>query len=437
VPGTGEGVGVKRLLRQVASSSLGRNTMWMLGGNGLRLVIQSAYFVLIARGLEPAQYGAFVAVVAIAAIVSPFVGLGTGNLIIRNVARDPASFSRSWGNGLLVTLITGVLGTVLVLGCTFILPAHVHWSDLFFIALADLICGGLLYFCAAAFSAQSRFSVTAQINVWWSLSRIIALAILISIKHHPPVHAWAATYLLATLITSVCVLGISMACLGRPTLRTSEIWPELREGFFFSAGLSAQTIYNDIDKTMLARLGDLTSTGIYGAAYRIIDVSLVPLRSLLAAANPGFFRAGHVGGVRETVRFMRKMFLHTIGYSTAVVLGLLIFAPLIPHILGAGYANTVSAVRWLALLPLLRTVHSFFADALTGAGHQRTRTTIQVIVAIFNVLINLWVIPAFSWLGAAWSSLASDGLLMLLLAAVVLTKFRKQGSRLLALHEAA
>jgi O-antigen/teichoic acid export membrane protein len=409
----------------------------MLGGNGARLVIQSAYFVLIARGLQPAEYGAFVAIVAIAAIVSPFVGVGTSNLIIRNVARDPDSFQRSWGNGLLVTLSTGILGTGLVLACTFLLPAHVHRVDLLLVAAADLICGGILYFCGSAFAALCRFRVTAQINVWWGLSRIIALAILISIKQHPPIGDWAAAYLLATFTVSIVVLVVSLSVLGKPSFRLTEIWPELQEGFFFSVGLSAQTIYNDIDKTMLARLGDLTSTGIYGAAYRIIDVTLVPLRSLLAAANPGFFRAGHQGGVKETLRYMRKMLFHSIGYALAVVIALLLFAPIIPHILGSQYARSVSALRWLALLPLLKTVHSFFADALTGAGHQRTRTAIQILVAVFNVLINLWIIPAYSWVGAAWSSLASDGLLMCLMTLAVVTMLRKQESHAPLLEEAA
>ncbi|MGB7353795.1 MAG: polysaccharide biosynthesis C-terminal domain-containing protein, partial [Acidobacteriaceae bacterium] len=90
-----------------------------------------------------------------------------------------------------------------------------------------------------------------------------------------------------------------------------------------------------------------------------------------------------------------------------------------------------------ALLPLLKTVHSFFADALTGAGHQRMRTAIQVFVAIFNVLINLWIIPAYSWVGAAWSSLASDGLLMCLMATAAFAVLRRQESQLPLLEEAA
>ena len=391
----------------------------MLGGNGLKLVIQAVYFILIARSLEPAQYGAFVAVVAIAAIVSPFVGLGTSNLMIRNTSHDPESFSRSWGNGLLITFVSGAAALILVLSCGFLLPAGLHWSVLFLVSAADLVFGSIVAFCGFAFAAGNRFAATAQLNMWSSLSRLLGLGILIAFMKHPNVEAWAAVYMVATFATAAAALGWGLIVLKKPTLQTNLIWLELKEGVFFSVGLSAQTIYNDIDKTMLAKLGDLSATGIYGAAYRIIDVSLVPLRSILAAANPGFFRAGHLGGIRETRRFMRPLLLKTLAYAMLATVGLLVFAPVVPHILGNQYARSVSALRWLAVLPMIKTVHSFFADALTGAGHQRLRTMIQIGVALFNVLINLWIIPAYSWLGAAWSSIASDAALLFLLGVAI------------------
>ena len=45
---------------------------------------------------------------------------------------------------------------------------------------------------------------------------------------------------------------------------------------------------------------------------------------------------------------------------------------------------------------------------------QRTRTTIQVLVAVVNIGANLMVLPAYSWRGAAWTSLGCDGLLVLI-----------------------
>ena len=410
---------MKRYWQRLQASSIAKNTLWMLGGNGLKLVIQAVYFILIARSLEPAEYGGFIAVVAIAAIVSPFVGLGTSNLIVRNVARDPESFPQSWGNGLLITVCSGLAALVLVLSCVSLLPAGIHWKVLLLVSAADLLFGRIVDFCGFAFSAVNRFAATAQLNMWISLSRLIGLGILVSFVHHPSITSWSLVYLAATVTTAAGALGWGVLTLAKPKLQIRAIWPELKEGSFFSVGLSAQTIYNDIDKTMLAKLGDLPATGIYGAAYRIIDVSLVPLRSILSAANPGFFRAGHLGGIRETRRYMSRLLPKALGYAALATAGLFLFAPVVPHVLGKEYVQSISALRWLAILPLIKTVHSFFADALTGAGHQRLRTMIQIAVALFNILINLWIIPAYSWLGAAWSSIASDAALLCLLGAAI------------------
>ena len=79
---------------------------------------------------------------------------------------------------------------------------------------------------------------------------------------------------------------------------------------------------------------------------------------------------------------------------------------------------------WLALLPFLKTIHSLLADTLTGSGHQRRRTLIQIVAAGFNVLVNLWLIPAYSWRGAAWSSLATDTLLAVLMCLAVIQVHR-------------
>ena len=49
-------------------------------------------------------------------------------------------------------------------------------------------------------------------------------------------------------------------------------------------------------------------------------------------------------------------------------------------------------------------------DALRqeSAGHQRVRLISQSIAAIGNLGLNLYLVPRYSWLGAAWASLATD-----------------------------
>jgi O-antigen/teichoic acid export membrane protein len=394
----------------------------------MRLLIQAVYFIIIARCLGPGQYGGFIAATALTAVMSPFVGWGYGSLLIKNVSRDRRLFPEYWGNGLMMTLASGSILTFLAMGvCRLVLPRSIPMMVIVLISLSDLIFMKLLDMGAWAFQSVERLSGNAKLNVLSSLTRLIGIGGLALAVSHPGVMAWSAVYLAGSILAALIALAWVTFSLGKPKLALHRIRGEGAEGFYFSVSLSAQTIYNDIDKTMVARLATLEAAGVYAAAYRLIDVAFIPVRALLNAAYPGFFRNGK-DGLEATCRYGRRLLGRIVPYSLFASVALLLGAPLVPHILGHQYADVTEALRWLALLPVLKTLHYFIADAITGAGHQGTRTLIQVGVAVFNVLVNLWIIPAYGWRGAAWSSIASDGLLALSLWSVVSLLHRRERS---------
>jgi O-antigen/teichoic acid export membrane protein len=45
---------------------------------------------------------------------------------------------------------------------------------------------------------------------------------------------------------------------------------------------------------------------------------------------------------------------------------------------------------------------------MAGAGHQKVRLFSQFIAALGNLGLNLYLVPRYSWLGAAWASLVTD-----------------------------
>ncbi len=411
---------VRERFAESFSGSLAQNTLWALSGYGLRLVIQAAYFIVIARSLGPGQYGGFVAATALTNLISPFVGWGAGNLLIKNAARNRSLFAEYWGNGLLVTLGSGLaLVGFVIASSVAILPHSIPLLAILCISISDLIFVKLIDLAAFAFQSFEMLSRNAHLNVLISLTRLVGIAGLALIVSHPTMRAWSVVYLGGSVLAAVVAVAWVTLSLGSPRLALGRIREEGYEGFAFSTGLSAQTVYNDIDKTMLARLGTLDATGIYSAAYRLIDIAFLPVRALLNAALPGFFRNG-VDGIRGTMKYGRRLLLRVLPYSLFAFAALMLAAPVVPLILGPQYREVTSALRWLSLLPLLKTLHYFAADSLTGAGYQGTRTAVQVGIAIFNVLFNLWIIPAYGWRGAAWSSLASDGLLAAILWAIAI-----------------
>lgn len=412
------------MVKPESPSGVARNTVWMLCGQGLRLVIQALYFVLIARSLGASGYGAFIGVVALVGIVYPFGDLGSGGLLVKNVSRDKSLFPAYWGTALVRTAASSSVLFVAVLVLShFTLPSAIPLMLVLLVAGADLLGLNIISMCGLSFQAFDRLNWTATINVLVSASRLTAALILVGIQRHPSPLQWGYVYFCSTAAVTITAALLVSAKLGAPRFRWQRAPGEAREGLYFSVGLSAQTIYNDLDKTMLARLGTLEATGIYGAAYRLIDVSFVPVSSLLAASYSNFFRAG-AEGISASLSYAKPLLLRALGYSFFACIALLTCAGILPHILGGEYARTVEALRWLSVLPIFKVLHYFFSNALTGAGYQALRTRIQASVAIFNVLINLWLIPAYSWRGAAWSSIASDGLLAcgIGLAAFVLSR---------------
>jgi O-antigen/teichoic acid export membrane protein len=291
------------------------------------------------------------------------------------------------------------------------------------VCVADLVLLKVTELAAFGFAAVDQMKQTSIQNVVVSLLRLGGIVTLVVTVHPVTLDLWVRTYLLTTLLGTLYALMKGGQLWGRPVVDWQALREDAAEGAYFSVAGSATTIYNDIDKVMLSRLADLASTGVYGAAYRVIDVTMTPVRSLAAAAYPRFFRQG-VDGMAGTYPYALSLIAKTSIYGAVASAGLWLAAPILPFILGNQYQAVVPAVRWLALIPLLRCLHSFMADALSGAGLQPIRTGIQVLVALINIGLNAAILPRYSWRGAAWTSLGCDGLLVVLFWS---TAFRYHG----------
>jgi O-antigen/teichoic acid export membrane protein len=414
-----------KLSARLKTRGLFRDTTHLSIGQGLRLVIQAAYFVLVARSLGPDAYGAFVTVVAMAALLGPFSGLGTPNLFVKNVRSGKREAPVCWGNGILLTVFSGSLLSAIAVGLSYLLRLKTGPFVVIMVCLADMVFLKVTELATFGFAALDQMKQTSIQNVVVSLMRLAGIAGLNATVHPVTLARWALVYLLTTVLGTIYAVHNGSRLWGRPAADLTALREDIAEGVFFSVAGSATTIYNDIDKIMLSKLADLASTGVYAAAYRVIDVSMTPIRSLAAAAYPRFFRKG-MEGIGATYRYALSLIAKASVYGGCASAGLWLFAPILPHILGSKYDAVVPAVRWLALIPFLRCLHSFLADALSGAGLQRARMAIQVVVALLNIGLNLVILPRYSWRGAAWTSLGCDGLLVGMFWFAVLFYRRRQ-----------
>lgn len=399
------------LLGRMKASGLVRDTTHLSLSMGLRLIVQAGYFVLLARSLGPDAYGAFAAVVAMAAVLGPFSGMGTTNLFIKNVRSGKRGAAICWGNGLLITVLSGSLFSGVLASLNYLFRFKSGSFVVIIVCISDLVLLKVTELASFGFAASDRMKQVSIQGVVVSLLRLFGIVALIAVAHRVNLDRWVLIYLFSSFLGAIYAIFKGSQLWGIPAIDLKALREDVTEGVFFSIGSSATTVYNDIDKIMLSKLSDLASTGVYAAAYRVIDVSMTPVRSLVAAAYPRFFTRG-VHGVRATYQYAMLLIAKAALYGALLFVALWLFAPILPYILGAKYDSAVPALRWLALIPFLRCFHVFLADALSGAGLQRFRTGVQVIVAMINIGLNIVILPRYSWLGAAWTSLGCDGLLV-------------------------
>ena len=414
-------------LRRLRSSTLARNTGWMFLSQALRVVCQGGYFVLIARGLGAHGFGAFAAALALVSLLAPFAALGSADLLTMHVARRPETFRSEWGNALAAIAVVAIPLSAIAVGAAAVLITALPIRLVIALCFAELLFNRATETAAQAFRAFERMLLSGVLGVVPMAARFAAATVFVAAAHEQTAVAWADWYAVATGAAAALTVGVVTVVLGVPRFQGRPV--RVRQGFFFSLAQSAANIYTDIDKTMLARLVSLDAAGIYAAAYRATGLIFLPMVSLLNAAYPRFFVAGE-RGIEGSRRLARTLVRPAIAYSAFAGGALFLAAPLVPHLLGSGYSGSVGTLRWLAALPLVQTLYYLPADALTGAGYQRLRSSLQVGAAVLNVLLNLWLIPRFTLVGAAAATLIALGALAVSMwLAVELTTRRRSAGK--------
>jgi len=398
---------------RIRFSSLARNAGWMVLGQGLSVFCQAAYFILLARLLGRAEYGKYAGAFAMVSILSVYSPLGSPFVFLRYVSPNPKEFARYWGNAL-ATILT--LGSIFVALLTWWVPhlaSSYSWKLVLCVAIGDCLFAQLTEAASRVFQAFERMRLTAGLSLLMNLLRTLLAGTMLWRFHNATAGQWVVATMVLSIVGGSGAIMLVTKLYGKPEFSARLIRWRTGEGFVFALSSSTAGIYNNVDKAMLGHYGMNAANGVYAMAYRVVDICTIPITAIHAAAFPRFFRKG-IGGIRSTTSFALQILKRTAPLAGLLAVAMFVAAPIIPRLVGSGFSESVLALRWLCLLPLFRSFHLSSGDALTGAGHLKLRLGTQAGVAAFNFGVNLYLIPRYSWQGAAWSSLATDGMLAVL-----------------------
>jgi len=400
-------------MRLLPQSVLGRNIGWMFLGQGLGYALRALYFIFVARLLGVVQYGIVVGAFAFVNLVAQYSRLGSGMVLLRYVSADHKKFPVYWGSVLAITsAVSGLLILALRLVAPLVLGAQ-SVSIVLALAVGSCLCEQLTVSATQVFQAFEKASITALFNQLTSLARTLMAAAMLLVMHHATAGQWAFASAIVSAVAAASALVTVTVYFGRPQFSPKLTLQRAGEGIEYAFAASTTSAYDDIDKTMLSHYGMNAANGIYAMAYRIIEIATSPVASVQLAAEPRLFQLGS-RDLGDAAALGHRLLKRALPLTIATAIVMFVCAPLLPLVVGKSFAEGVSALRWLCVIPIFRSVHYITGSVLTCAGYQRYRTVTQVIAATMNFGLNLWFIPRYGWHGAAWVSLLTDGLLGLM-----------------------
>lgn len=387
------------------SSAEGPRSVWSAVGLVGSSVAMALMVFVLARQLGTADYGVYAGIGALVLLAAAFGGMGTRQVLLQRVTRDPNELPWAWGVLLAANVVVGVPLVAATVGLAALLLPGQDLVSVALIAIAEFLSAGLVKGPATAWVALDRFPLVAAVTIFDTVLRLVAACSLL--VWTAEVRTLAIALLIVMTVGSIVVNLALGRTAGRPRFVMAELIDGCRKGAPFSVATVSGTVQSNIDQFMLLRARLEVDAGLYALGVRFIGYSMLPLHSLLSATVPEFFRRGH-SGIGEGLRYGRRMapIIAAISLGGAAV-AVALAAP-IGRLFGDQFGGVFAVVLALSLFPLIRSMETLVGSALLGSGHQSVVARVALATAALNVALNVPLILWLGWWGAAIATYVSE-----------------------------
>lgn len=403
------------------------NYMYLSAANLGSKVFSFVALLVITRALQPGLFGQYQDVLAFVGLFGVLTDFGLNTLAVRDLSQDPSLATRYLSNLLALRLVISALVVVVIvaLAQTFV-SADIR-TAVYVYALA-LIPISLVITFGIAFQFRERMAFSAIIGV--ATSAVTALGSILALWRGHHVLALVVVFALAN--TAGAVVSAWFVYTRLEPLRFEidvASWPGmLRKSVPFFTLTLLLTLYYRADMQILyvlsgcAHQKTCTPVGQYGAAYRPLDVlGAIFYGSINAAILPMLNRV--LMQSREALRrIMHSATILMVAFGVPMALLGTFYAPEALHILaGRTYMVAAPALAVLIWAFPLTVLESVWFNALYALHKQSVVTMAFGITAVFNIGLNLLLIPHFSYMASSALTVASE----VLNSAIVIVVLRR------------
>ncbi len=406
---------------------LSQNLLWALIAEGSTLVASMVSVLIVSHHFNKVQYGKYAGIYGIIGFAVASCTSWAALVIPQWIVREREAAKTTMHSTLTYLCMLSALGMAVVILLGGVLIHEVSLASIAALAAAELI--GAAAVLPLAMLAQSTISVRAGqwVRTTGALGKAVALGALWRFGSISFVNIGLALLTTQLAIWLICSLLIARR-IGFFPSPGQPMRHHLATAATFMASVGSYAVNEEGDKPIMAASHFKEDAGLYGIAYRVARLAMVPLAAMESATHTQSVQRG--SRLSEHVHRARKFTALGAGYGVLAVIGLNVMGPFMLRVLAPNFTTAITQLRWLSPLVLLRGCRNFADNGLLGLGKVRTRMLFNLASALFSLTLYIILIPKFSWKGALAATFITE-VALVVASWVALHKYQQQENHVL------
>lgn len=361
----------------------------------------------LSRSLGAAGLGTYNLLLNFFFVAHSFTSLGLNTLITRDVSRDPKKAASYLCSSSALGIVISVLMAVAL---TFVLPAAGYGPTVAqcgWLVGLSLLPSIILLYSESIFIACEKIQFIVCLAMIENLLRVLSGVYLIH-------SGFGVTSLIAsftafrylTLILNLWAFHVHISPLTW-TFQSEVVRDLARSVPVFGTILIVATLYLRTDVFLLSKMATLAAVGYYTAAYRLFSIAQVIPKSFNTSIFPVFSNLFS----QSTTSFHRAKGI-SIRYILIVVLPIAagihgLADQFIRLLYGPEFGPAIPALRIIIWTLIPYSITRVLASSLFASNRQVVDLRVNSVALVFNVSLNLVLIPPYGAVGCAWATLLS------------------------------
>jgi len=400
-----------------APTLIAKNTVIQIIGRVLFLALSLINFKIIAIYLGPKLFGDYGNVFNYTAIFTVLADFGLFTVAVREIAKNPQKRQKILENSFTLRLLLALATSVLAIAAAYLIAFFAPNSGYpeiipaIYLGTLNMLIFFISYILDAAFHVELKMHFIAIVEL---LGKATALGVAIFAIVNNLGFLWVVSAVAFGSIVSL----LSRLYFVRPFFKIRfgfdyKMWRWLLKmavplGLVFALN----NLYFKMDSIMLYMISGSYANGIYTAAYRILETVVFVSAFFVAAMTPYLSNYLH-----NKPKQAKKLI--AVGTEIMLATGLIIttsitfYAKEIVLLLsGPDYLAAQVPLLFLAAVVTLLYINSLMGQVLVLLDKRKILLTVSGTTLAINLILNFYLIPKFSYIGSAASTLLSETLLI-------------------------